>query len=270
MKRSLAFVPVVVAGFVFAGCDSGHPSSPPPLYLFSEQKQADVTDQLDRKWADRSTPHFELVDGQGMAKIYIPALGQNYRVTIVEGTTQADLATGPGHYPGSALPGQPGNFAIDGYRVGQGAPFTDLDQVQSCDAIVVETHTDWSVYRMLPKRSEVAGWADGKGATAPCSGTDGDAAVRPLDGKYSQTVGQEVVPTSEDDVVAPIPHDPGTTLPSSQQLALMTMTTTVPPTTTTSTALASQLLVVHAVLVQVWPKNSSTPNQVPPELKKTR
>ena len=59
--------------------------------------------------------------------MYIPSLGQDYHVhRSSRAPTTADLAIGPGHYTGSALPGQPGDFAVAGHRVGQGAPFNDL------------------------------------------------------------------------------------------------------------------------------------------------
>jgi sortase A len=54
---------------------------------------------------------------------------------VVSGVTQSDLARGPGYYPGSALPGQDGNFAIAGHRTTYGAPFFHLDQLQAGDEI---------------------------------------------------------------------------------------------------------------------------------------
>ena len=112
--------------------------------IFSAQKQANATTTLNKEWdtvsaGPRRTPHYDVTDGQGFAKIYIPALGHDWRFTVIEGTTQPDLAIGPGHYPGTALPGQPGDVAIAGHRVGEGAPFDALNVVQSCDAIVIET-----------------------------------------------------------------------------------------------------------------------------------
>ncbi|MHA6795158.1 sortase domain-containing protein [Pseudonocardia bannensis] len=34
---------------------------------------------------------------------------------------------GPGHYPQTALPGRPGNFAVAGHRIGRGATFGPAD-----------------------------------------------------------------------------------------------------------------------------------------------
>jgi sortase A len=54
---------------------------------------------------------------------------------FVEGTDAAALRTGPGHYPGTPLPGQRGTVAIAGHRTTYGAPFHDLDQLRRGDRI---------------------------------------------------------------------------------------------------------------------------------------
>ena len=77
------------------------------------------------------------------------AWASDYHFTIVEGTNDADLEKGPGHYVGTALPGQVGNFAVAGHRVGKGEPFLNLDQLQPGDAVVIETVTNWYVYTVL-------------------------------------------------------------------------------------------------------------------------
>lgn len=56
---------------------------------------------------------------------------------IVEGTTDEALRAGPGHYPGTAYPGQLGNFAVAGHRTTAGAPFYDLEQIVQGDEVHV-------------------------------------------------------------------------------------------------------------------------------------
>jgi sortase A len=58
---------------------------------------------------------------------------------IIEGVDDADLRQGPGHYPGTPLPGQAGNAAIAGHRTTYAAPFYNLDQLRTGDPIVVRT-----------------------------------------------------------------------------------------------------------------------------------
>ena len=76
----------------------------------------------------------------------------------MEGTNSDDLYIGPGHYAGTQMPGQQGNFAVAGHRVSKGSPFNDLGLLASCDAVVVETQDDWFVYRVLPMQEEEASW----------------------------------------------------------------------------------------------------------------
>ncbi|MEU4801468.1 class E sortase [Actinosynnema sp. NPDC023587] len=228
--------------------------------LISAGKQDDATHALDDEWGantveptdeQRQAKH-DLIAGQAFAKMYIPVFGPDYKFSVVEGTTDKDLEIGPGHYPNTALPGSPGNFAVAGHRVGKGAPFNDLDLLNSCDAVVVETRTDWFVYRMLPKSSEVAGWAQTEKSTSPRC-----AEVAPLGGSYDKTVGQEIVLPSQGEVINAVPHFAGTA-PEAQQAALMTLTTCHPRFSD------KQRLIVHAVLTQAYPK---APGFVPEELK---
>lgn len=231
--------------------------------LFAAHKQSEATNALNQEWANQRANHYDLTDGHGIAKMYVPALGADYQFTIVYGVTQADLAIGPGYNPGTALPGQPGNFAVSGHRVGQDAPFNDIDLMQSCDAIIVETQSDWYVYRVLPMKNERANWASTRGQLPRCSGQNGESKVQPLVGEYSQTDGQEVVLPNEGDVIAPIPHYPYTTLSDGQELKLMTLTTCTPKFD------ASHRLILHAILVRDWKKDPSKPNQAPPEMAET-
>ncbi|MEM9564383.1 MAG: sortase [Actinomycetota bacterium] len=75
--------------------------------------------------------------GEPFAALRIPAIGVDK--TVVEGTSRDDLRAGPGHYRGTAVPGQAGNVAIAGHRTTYGAPFRDLDRLLPGDEIVLET-----------------------------------------------------------------------------------------------------------------------------------
>ena len=65
---------------------------------------------------------------------------------IVEGVALANLQKGPGHYPGTPLPGQKGNAAIAGHRTTYGAPFFRLDELVPGDPIVVTTQQGQYTY----------------------------------------------------------------------------------------------------------------------------
>ena len=78
-------------------------------------------------------------DTQGIGTLSIPRLGTDYSVPIVSGTSLADLRQGVGWYDGTASPGQVGNFALTGHRLGWGQPFADLGALQVGDEITVTT-----------------------------------------------------------------------------------------------------------------------------------
>lgn len=54
---------------------------------------------------------------------------------IVEGVSVAALRNGPGHYPGTANPGEDGNFAVAGHRTTYGAPFFSIEELVPGDEI---------------------------------------------------------------------------------------------------------------------------------------
>lgn len=56
---------------------------------------------------------------------------------VVEGTGIEDLKKGPGRYRHTAMPGQPGNFAVAGHRTTYGHPFFELDDLQPGDQVLV-------------------------------------------------------------------------------------------------------------------------------------
>ncbi len=75
--------------------------------------------------------------GSVIAQITIPAIGLSQYV--VQGTSGADLEKGPGHYRGTAVPGQAGNVAIAGHRTTFGAPFGRLNELHPGESVVITT-----------------------------------------------------------------------------------------------------------------------------------
>ena len=82
-------------------------------------------------------PPAPAVEGEAVAHVRIPAIGVDK--IVVEGVTLEDLKRGPGHYPDTPLPGQPGNAAIAGHRTTYGAPFNRIDELDPGDEILVTT-----------------------------------------------------------------------------------------------------------------------------------
>ena len=89
-------------------------------------------------------------DGQPLGRIRIPSIGVSS--VVVAGTGTADLRLGPGHYPGTPLPGARGTVAIAGHRTTYGAPFRKLDKVGKGDRIEVRMPYGTFVYKVEQKR----------------------------------------------------------------------------------------------------------------------
>jgi LPXTG-site transpeptidase (sortase) family protein len=173
------------------------------------QRQEELTQQIHEQWA-APAPDRPEVPGDAIAVLYIPRLGADYRRVVLEGTAEEQLSQGPGHYPGTAMPGEQGNVALAGHRVGKGSPFLDLDQLHPGDPIVLETRDSWFVYRMLP-----------------------------LTGDPSGVPGEEIVLPTDVEVISPVPGQAADAQPTG---AYLTLTTCHPRFS------ARQRLIVHAVL----------------------
>lgn len=55
---------------------------------------------------------------------------------LYEGVSLPTLNKGPGHWPGSAMPGQLGNVVIAGHRVSHNHPFRDIDKLKPGNQVV--------------------------------------------------------------------------------------------------------------------------------------
>lgn len=212
--------------------------------IFAQEKQHKVHTALEKEWADGDDPlviggslnlpgskQGTIPTGTGIANIYIPRLGTDYHFTIVEGTSDSDLEKGPGHYAHTALPGQVGNFAVAGHRVGKGEPFLNLDHLRPGDAIVIETKSVWYVYTV--KGNAQTGDLNDKG-------TDG-------------VPGREIVSPSDVGVIAAVADHPG----QKPTEKMITLTTCHPKFT------ANQRMILHGTLSrQVARSGSALPKEL--------
>lgn len=108
--------------------------------------------------------------GDAFAIVRIPRFGEKFARPLYEGTTRDVLARGIGHYTGTAMPGEIGNFAMAGHRTTYGKPFNRIAELANGDVVLVETKGTWYVYRVS---------------------------------------GHEIVPPTQVSVVLPVPNQPG-------------------------------------------------------------
>ena len=119
----------------------------------ASQHQHAFATQLHREWgAHRAarpvTGRLQLITGKPFAFIRIPRFGTTWRFAIVQGTGLPQLALGPGHVPGTGLPGQIGNFAVAAHRVTAGNPFYRLNDLSPGDKIMIETAAATYTYQV--------------------------------------------------------------------------------------------------------------------------
>jgi LPXTG-site transpeptidase (sortase) family protein len=74
--------------------------------------------------------------GAPVARVIAPKIGLD--AIVLEGVGDDELNGGPGHFPGSAMPGDPGNAVISAHR---DRHFNHLDELQVGDTVVTETDT---------------------------------------------------------------------------------------------------------------------------------
>ena len=121
--------------------------------------------------------------GEVFGIVYIPKFGSDYHRPATQGTSADVLdSLGLGHYDGTAMPGQVGNFSLAGHRQTRGKVLNDIDLLTEGDHIYVRTK----------------------------------------DGYYTYTVySHEIVQPDQVGVIEPVPNQPGAT-PTERLMTLTT------------------------------------------------
>jgi sortase A len=88
--------------------------------------------------------------GTGVARIEIPKIDVNW--IVVEGVSIDQLKKGPGHFPGTAYPGDKGNVVISGHRATYGEPFARMNEVTVGDPIKLTTVRGVFDYTVIEKK----------------------------------------------------------------------------------------------------------------------
>ena len=79
-----------------------------------------------------------------IGSIEIPKIGLS--TSLYEGIWLTVLDVGPGHWPGTALPGGYGNAVVAGHRVTHSEPFRHIDELVAGDTIVLADATGRYTY----------------------------------------------------------------------------------------------------------------------------
>ena len=124
--------------------------------IVARHRQQDITESIQRQWQDGKHPEVTVGGGlagggpketvQADALIRIPRFGDDYVVPVLEGTSEAVLAAGFGHFSDTAAPGEVGNYALAAHRVTHGEPLRDMPSLQPGDEVIIETWTTTYTY----------------------------------------------------------------------------------------------------------------------------
>jgi sortase A len=107
--------------------------------------------------------------GSPVGILEIPQI--HLRQAVVEGVSSEQTADGPGHVPGTAAVGQPGNSAVVGRRSTYGGSFGSLGDLHKGDRILVTTVQGQTVYKVSSVGQELIT------TTAPTSSQLGSSSV---------------------------------------------------------------------------------------------
>ena len=168
--------------------------------------------------------------GTAVGIVEIGAIGM--RQVIVEGTSASNTMVGPGHVPGTAAPGQPGNSVIVGRRSMYGGTFGELESIQVGDQIVVSTTQGQSLYEVTD-----TGSVELTDAVTPTA-----APEVPAPTPVSTTTSTTVVPEADAAVTETTVVETTTTVAAEETTTTVegdTTTTSEAPTTTTTEVIES-------------------------------
>ena len=112
--------------------------------LLHDRLQARLAHQLLTTQEAAKYRNNQLAIGDSLTRIKIPAIGVD--IVVVQGTTEAALEAGAGHYPSTPLPCAAGNVAIAGHRTTYGKPFSNLNELKPGDTVELDTPIGGCIY----------------------------------------------------------------------------------------------------------------------------
>ena len=130
--------------------------------------------------------------GRAAWLLRIPALGGEW--PVIAGVGDDELARGVGWYPGSALPGQVGNIAVAGHRIGNGEPFRRLLELRAGDEVVVETAAATFTYTIVSAPGDLTVQADDSWVLDPVPGHPDEVPAQAL---LTLTTAEDLVTTPD-------------------------------------------------------------------------
>jgi sortase A len=126
-------------------------------YIYYTNRRAEsAQEELFRRWDEQPVPseYGGVSVGDGIARIIASRIDLD--AIVVELSSLGDsenLKRGPGHIPGTAYPGQPGNMVISGHRTTYGAPFRHIEELVPGEEINLVTADNRYAYQVYEQRT---------------------------------------------------------------------------------------------------------------------
>jgi sortase A len=145
-------VALVVAAMVVPAVLDGPPETAAPARAVEGSREApsfELVQRLREEFADAAAGNDDFPFDPAVAaevatspQAYTPlgriaAADIGLDVAYAAGVHPSVLERGPGHWPGTVAPGQPGNAVLSGHRTTHTRPFGELDRLTAGDEVVV-------------------------------------------------------------------------------------------------------------------------------------
>lgn len=121
---------------------------------WTEQERADRGEEPapsdSDDYGDPVVDETDHANGEAFAVMYVPRFGADSQRNVAEGyglDVLNSFELGVGHYSGTQAPGEVGNFAIASHRSAYGGGMHEIEQLQLGDAIYIQTKDGWYTYR---------------------------------------------------------------------------------------------------------------------------
>lgn len=214
-KRVMGLIGLYVACAIFVAIG---------VRLFDDMViQAGETEVKQQGYAAEVKTAWENGDTDTRSVLRVPRFGETWEYVVNEGVTNSDIRYGPGRDTETARAGEVGNMVIAAHRNGAGSPFNDIERLEPCDEVVVQTATREYTYRVIPYSD------DREGRTREASRCFDASQVEELTtSTYAEVSGKRVVTPTDGTVTWPVPiSDPYAEMPEPTQ-RLVTLYTCYP------------------------------------------
>ena len=130
--------------------------------------------------------------GEGAWILRIPRIDGQW--PVIAGVEADQLNRGVGWYPGSAVPGQVGNFAVTAHCTFNGEPFRRLLELRDGDQVIIETRTATFTYDLVSAPGNLTVNADDSWVIDPVPGKPDQVPTEPL---ITLTTCEDTFPTAD-------------------------------------------------------------------------